>query len=652
MATDIDRSTGTLTEESTSSTDTSELLAGLDRIDESVAELQSLEGHSGSQRASGNQAVDLLYRFQPNGIIRLTQAARNAYQDVRVSVERLLDSEGFLRALSPLQQRRKVWEAWKHSHGFGFQERSPALSHGLERDAVSLIERAEHIPKSRPSSHRDIRGEEAVDLVDELFETDCCLTRARLLHRIAQTFDGLLTTSLRQQLVDVLGSHLIGLDDQPAVGYTGRDLTIQEQVAAATAIRRTSSPHAFYYLEKFVEDSGRSYQYNVSGEVKHHRTTAVVRAAVVRAVEGMLDDVERSSLYSNRTDTWKMREYATDVGNLRRRLAELNRHLYADPSTPWTLERPLPLPPDAGRYSAPAQRLWRELTTFPEEQLTALSQVLAGFDRQQTNSPPENASYVTRTRSILDRLIGIPADRWTDLQQQLTSAADLHPCAVAISRFCEERSRLLKSSESSHSPMAGERRENSFWGDAQEEELTNLTSHAEFLLANHQEPPLPSIRSQAHAIDAIAAVLARRRAVIHPSDVYLTDLSGGRQSQANRPTAAAVAQLRRRVEQAGGPAMYYQVACRPENDPNRVLFEVALALLAVVAQGSSRTIESLAKTRARQHLAEYGAQEIVSLLETWCDSSATRRVRLQDGRKIHEMLLEFGPPDRDRTGRQ
>ena len=114
----------------------------------------------------------------------------------------------------------------------------------------------------------------------------------------------------------------------PASVTRARNLTIQEQVAAAAAIRRTSSPHGFYYLEKFVENSGRSYQYNVAGVTKHRRTTAVVRAAVVRAVEGMLDDVDRNSHYSSRTDTWKMREYATDVGNLRRRLSELNRHLY------------------------------------------------------------------------------------------------------------------------------------------------------------------------------------------------------------------------------------------------------------------------------------------------------------------------------------
>jgi hypothetical protein len=246
----------------------------------------------------------------------------------------------------------------------------------LEQDAASLIELAEQIPKSRLSSHRDARAREAVQFVDELFQTACCMRRTRLLGRIALTFEGILTTSLRRQLVDVLGSHLIGLDDQPVVSYTGRMLTAQEQVSAAAAIRWTSSPHAFYYLEKFVEDSGRSYQYSVNGAVMHRTTTAVVRAAVVRALEGMLDDLEGSSLYSSRTDTRKLREYATDLGNLRHRLSELNRHLYTNQNSGLTLERPLPLPSAVGRYSVPAQQLWRQLTTLSSEELNALASIL------------------------------------------------------------------------------------------------------------------------------------------------------------------------------------------------------------------------------------------------------------------------------------
>lgn len=193
--------------------------------------------------------------------------------DISRRVEFLLDSQGFLSQLSPIQLRRKIWEGWKHTHGFDFVEFSPELPHGLEQNAVSCIESADHIPKSRSGGHRDSRAQEAVDLVDQLFETDCCMRRAKLLRRLGATFDGILTTSLRRQLVDVLGSHLIGLDDQPTVGYTGRSLTIQEQVAAAAAIRHTSSPHAFYYLEKFVEDSGRSYQFSVDGTLKSHQTT-------------------------------------------------------------------------------------------------------------------------------------------------------------------------------------------------------------------------------------------------------------------------------------------------------------------------------------------------------------------------------------------
>ena len=90
--------------------------------------------------------------------------------------------------------------------------------------------------------------------------------------------------------------------------------------------------------------------------------------------------------------------------------------------------------------------------------------------------------------------------------------------------------------------------------------------------------------------------------------------------------------------------MYYQISCRPENDPNRVLFEIALVVLAVIAQSPSPTIGSLAKTRAQQHLAEYGDRGIAWLLDSWCGSSPTPRVRVQKLQEIHLTLLEFDRP--------
>ena len=159
MVTDTQLAPQTRGEQPSSSAKPDELGAGLDSLDESIAQLQSLDGVGASVVDLAPPADDVGYRFRPSGVVRLTQAARPAYQDDRISVERLLDAEGFLTALSPLQQRRKVWEAWKHLHGLDFVQRSQATPHGLEPDAASLIALADHIPKRHTSSHRDLRAQ-------------------------------------------------------------------------------------------------------------------------------------------------------------------------------------------------------------------------------------------------------------------------------------------------------------------------------------------------------------------------------------------------------------------------------------------------------------------------------------------------------------
>ena len=89
---------------------------------------------------------------------------------------------------------------------------------------------------------------------------------------------------------------------------------------------------------------------------------------------------------------------------------------------------------------------------------------------------------------LLDRIIAIPEDHWLDLQQQLAAVADLRSCAVAISRFREEYSDHLEVERSGRSPSDG-RREINIWGHAQERELANLRSYAEFLLTEAQDAP-------------------------------------------------------------------------------------------------------------------------------------------------------------------
>ena len=78
MVADRVRSQGTLADASPDSTITSNVNAGLDFVDESVARLQSLDGVLDAQQTPGNDSptFGLFCRFHPNGIIRVTQARR------------------------------------------------------------------------------------------------------------------------------------------------------------------------------------------------------------------------------------------------------------------------------------------------------------------------------------------------------------------------------------------------------------------------------------------------------------------------------------------------------------------------------------------------------------------------------------------------
>ena len=249
----------------------------------------------------------------------------------------------------------------------------------------------------------------------------------RLLTQIALTFDGIHTASVRRQLVDVIGSHLIGLDDDPTVGYTGRHLTQEERTAAANALRIAHAPHALYYLEKFTENEGRSYTCNTPQGIGHYRTSATVRKSVVYAVEWMLEDIEHSTYYANRNHTWRMQKYVTDVGKVAIG-SQLNSHLYTYAGSQLTRYKPMPLPPDASRMPTAIRRLWQQLTKIPDQQLTAFKAMLHRF----LQSPGENgkwiaseSSYVERTRRVVELLMKIGDDRWTEFRRAIAECAPL-----------------------------------------------------------------------------------------------------------------------------------------------------------------------------------------------------------------------------------
>jgi hypothetical protein len=243
-------------------------------------------------------------------------------------------------------------------------------------------------------------------------------------------------------------------------------------------------------------------------------------------------------------------------------------------------------------------------------------------------------------------MIDLPGHHWSDFQRQLI-AIGLHTVAAASLQYREESSGLLRASDFGRPSTAGVPHGMSFGGAAQEAELADLRCHAEFLFTYEETVSQPTVSqptalSKARAVDAIAEVLRRRRAVLSPYNTYLSDLARLRHDGASGETAAAG--LTKRVKLAGGLAMYYQVLDRSESDPNRILSEIALVLLAAVAQGKSASLDAATIARAQRHLVEYGARGIAALLESWCDLSSKRRVRTEDGQTIHAILTELGQP--------
>ncbi len=537
----------------------------------------------------------------------MTEATRYGYQDERLPIEQLLDAKGFLKGLSPIYRHRKVWEAWKHAHGLHSSQRTSRTPYGLDHRATESIETADEIRRVRPLAHGDERAMESAALVDQLFDGTSSAARARLLTQIALTFDGIQTASLRRQLVDVIGSHLIGLDDEPMVGYTGRHLTQEERTAAANALRIARSPHSLYYLEKFTENEGRSYACNTSRGMIHYRTSATVRKAVVYAVEGMLDDIDRSTYYANRNHTWRMQNYVTDVGRLRDRLAQLNSHLYTYAGSSLTRYKAMPLPLDASGMPTTIRRLWQQLTKVPDQQLTALKALLD----QLLQSPGENgkwiaseSSYVERTRRVVELLLRVGDDRWTDFKLAIAESARLIPALASLPELNAERPIVHENEPAKFNIPAGERT-HSLWGSVQTSQLHDLDRHARTILASDISAASPDTAERCRAVDAVAAILDRHRAVHHAYQAYLGELGRLESTRPFVAAKAARAELDQRIRDCGGFEVYYQIVMRRTNDPNRILYETALDVL-VAASKSRGNLDHATKTRADRYLVGLG----------------------------------------------
>jgi hypothetical protein len=542
---------------------------------------------------------------------RLTEATRLGYQDERLPIQRLLDAQGFLKELAPIHQRRKVWEAWKLAHGLRYEARSDTTPFGLDADAAASLIQDENIRCVRPLSQGDERAREAAECVDRLFETESAEQRARLLSLLGLTFDGLRTTSMRRQLVDVLGTHLIGLDDDPQVGYTGQRLTQHERVAAAGALRSTHSPHVLYYLEKFAESSGRTYQFHLAKGIAQFGTVAVVREAVVRAVAGILDDLDRSTYFAARTETWRMREFATDVGKLYRRLLHLNAHLNTDRNSSWNAlrhRRRLPLPIEAQRLPLSVQRLCSQLTSLTDHELSLLSSLLNDLsatpaDGQSSEDKP--ASYVEQTLLLVGRLRSLEGKAWSELQRRLLSNPDWSvPRRDVPDLYLETSLRDRVADESRPAPPAPKQRP-SLWGERQVQDLKQVLEQAQALAAPPTNMDAASaVNRQRKAIGVIGAILNQHRAVACVWTALMDECQRVRRNAASSAAEEAVEQFRQHVQSAGGPGWYFQVEGRPARDPERIVYETAARLLAAVARSRRTTLAASMKQLAGAHIAE------------------------------------------------